>query len=326
MRGRPQICHYDVRATQAFAKQQHQMIDLSSRTLIRVTGEDATAFLQGQLTQDIDSLAPSRVLWAAHCSPKGRMLASFLIWHSDNAYWLDAPEDMAEPALRRLRMYVLRSRVVLEDARANNARIGLCGTEIAVVLKAARLAPPPAVGTHDTEDGITRIALSSNRLMLLAAPQVLHPLQALLAQHSAPHKAKDWTDAAVSEGIAEINVATQDEWIPQMLNWDLVGGVSFRKGCYTGQEIVARTHYLGKVKRRLLRFRVMGSPLTGQELFHEAGTPAGKIAMVGKSTAEGTELLAVVQLEALSASALHLGSTTGPVLQLLTLPYPVALE
>ncbi|MDE2258720.1 MAG: hypothetical protein KGK17_00110 [Betaproteobacteria bacterium] len=125
-----------IRATRALAEQPHKMIelhsptrliDLSPRTLIRVTGEDATVFLQGQLTQDLAALEPSRALWAAHCSPKGRMLAGFLIWRSADAIWLDAPEDLAESALRRLRMYVLRSRVTLEDARTTRARLGLCG-------------------------------------------------------------------------------------------------------------------------------------------------------------------------------------------------------
>lgn len=324
-----------IRATRALAEQPHKMIelhsptrliDLSPRTLIRVTGEDATVFLQGQLTQDLAALEPSRALWAAHCSPKGRMLAGFLIWRSADAIWLDAPEDLAESALRRLRMYVLRSRVTLEDARTTRARLGLCGPEISALLEAAGLAPPPATGTHDTRDGITRIALSSERLMLLAAPEALHLLQARLARHGTPGEAKDWTDAAVREGLAEISLATQDEWIPQMLNWDLVGGISFKKGCYTGQEIVARTHYLGKVKRRLLRFRAAGLPQAGQELFREGDAPAGKIAMVGESTAQGTEFLAVVQLEALSSGILHLGSAAGPPLERLTLPYPVALD
>ncbi|MDE2258719.1 MAG: hypothetical protein KGK17_00105 [Betaproteobacteria bacterium] len=203
---------------------------------------------------------------------------------------------------------------------------GFAVREISALLEAAGLAPPPATGTHDTRDGITRIALSSERLMLLAAPEALHLLQARLARHGTPGEAKDWTDAAVREGLAEISLATQDEWIPQMLNWDLVGGISFKKGCYTGQEIVARTHYLGKVKRRLLRFRAAGLPQAGQELFREGDAPAGKIAMVGESTAQGTEFLAVVQLEALSSGILHLGSAAGPPLERLTLPYPVALD
>ncbi len=320
-------------ATHDLAEQPYEMIelhathliDLSSRALIRVGGEDATAFLQGQLTQDVAALDDARVLWAAHCSPKGRMLASFLMWKAAGQIWLDAPEDLAEPALRRLRMYVLRSRVTLEDARATQARLGLCGPGAMALLETAGLPAAPAPGTHDTWEGVTRIAVSPERLMLVAPPEVLASLQACLSPHCAPGSGRDWTDAAVREGVAEITLATQDEWIPQMLNWDLVGGISFKKGCYTGQEIVARTHYLGKVKRRLLRFRAAGPVQVGQELIQD-GTAAGKVALVGGDSAQGSEFLAVVQLEALVRGTLHLGSAEGPPLERLPLPYPVALD
>jgi len=299
------------------------LMDLSSRTLIRVTGADATTFLQGQLTQDVGALENARVLWAAHCSPKGRMLASFLMWKEGDAIWLDAPGDLAEPALKRLRMYVLRARVTLEDARTTVSRLGLCGPESTAVLQAAGCPAAPAPGTHDVQEGVTRVAISPERLLLVGPPAALDPLQARLAPHCAPGRMQDWVDAAVREGVAEITLATQEEWIPQMLNWDLVGGISFKKGCYTGQEIVARTHYLGKVKRRLLRFRVAGGVEIGQELLQE-GESVGKVALVGATSAEGSEFLAVVQREALAHGALHLGHAEGALVTPLPLPYPVA--
>ena len=316
------------------AKQTHEMIelhnattliDLSARTLIRVTGAESATFLQGQLTQDVGALEGSRALWAAHCSPKGRMLASFLMWQTDGQIWLDASADLAEPALRRLRMYVLRAKATLEDARTTVSRLGLCGPGIAAALKTAGCADAPAPGTHDQQEGLTRVALSAQRLLLAGPTAAISLLQARLAPLCQPGTLQDWTAAAVREGIAEITLATQDEWIPQMLNWDLIGGVSFKKGCYTGQEIVARTHYLGKVKRRLLRFRVAGHPEIGQELLH-AGSPAGKVVLVGTASAQGSELLAVIQLEAWAQGPLALGSPAGPLLELLPLPYPVALD
>ncbi len=302
-----------------------RLIDLSSRALIRVAGAEAASFLQGQLTQDVGALENARVLWAAHCSPKGRMLATFLMWKEADEIWLDAPEDLAEPALRRLRLYVLRARVTLEDARATQSRLGLCGPGIDAVLQAAGSPAAPALGTHDRQEGVARVAISPERLLLVGPPAALSALQARLAPLCTPGLAQDWRDAAVREGVAEVTLATQDEWIPQMLNWDLVGGISFKKGCYTGQEIVARTHYLGKVKRRLLRFRVAGRPEIGQELMQD-GLSAGKVAQVGASSAEGSELLAVVQLEALARGALALGSAEGALLEQLPLPYPVALD
>ena len=302
-----------------------RLIDLSARTLIHVTGAEAPSFLQGQLTQDVGALENARVLWAAHCSPKGRMLASFLMWKTQDGIWLDAPEDLAEPALRRLRMYVLRARVNLEDARAAMSRLGLCGPEGAAVLKAAGCPAAPAPGTHDAQEGVTRVAISAERLLLVGPPAAMAVLEARLAPLCAPGRVQDWADAAVREGVAEITLATQDEWIPQMLNWDLVGGISFKKGCYTGQEIVARTHYLGKVKRRLLRLRVAGPAGIGQELLQE-GVPVGKVALVGASSTEGTEFLAVVQLEALARGPLHLGPVGGALVTPLPMPYTVTLD
>ncbi|MHB8353393.1 MAG: CAF17-like 4Fe-4S cluster assembly/insertion protein YgfZ [Burkholderiales bacterium] len=300
-----------------------RLIDLSHRTLICVTGDDATVFLQGQLTQDVTALENARVLWAAHCSPKGRMLASFLMWKTAEAIWLDAPEDLAETALKRLRMYVLRSRVTVADARATQSRLGLCGPDLAAVLHAAACPTAPAPGTHDHQEGVTRVSISPERLLLVGPPDALALLQTRLAPICTPGHAQDWTDAAVREGVAEITLATQDQWIPQMLNWDLVGGISFKKGCYTGQEIVARTHYLGKVKRRLLRFRVAGPVEVGQELLQE-GESVGKVALVGAPSAEGSEFLAVVQREALVHGTLHLGNPEGALVAPLPLPYPVA--
>ena len=301
-------------------------VDLTGRTLIRATGDDAQAFLQGQLTQDVAALDPDRALWAAHCSPKGRMLASFLLWKQDRVFWLDAPDELADAALRRLRMYVLRSRVVLEDARAAWSRFGLCGVPDAGFWKAMGCPPAPPVGRHDMQSETMRVALSPERLLLVVPTAQADHWQTRLSALMTPGSPEDWTRAAVRDGIPEIRTATQDEWVPQMLNWDLIGGISFKKGCYTGQEIVARTHYLGKTKRRLLRFRTAGRAEIGQPLYGpDPAVPAGKVALAAP-TDEGTELLAVVQLEALAAGPLHLGAAGAAPLESLPLPYPVPLD
>ncbi|MDE2132489.1 MAG: folate-binding protein YgfZ [Betaproteobacteria bacterium] len=300
-------------------------VDLTGRTLIRATGDDAQAFLQGQLTQDVAALDPDRVLWAAHCSPKGRMLASFLLWKQDRDIWLDAPDELADAALRRLRMYVLRSRVTLEDARAAWARFGLCGTPDAGFWEAVGCPSAPPAGRHDRQSEIMRVTLSPERLLLVVPAAQADRWRTRLSEWMALGTPEDWIRAAVRDGVAEIRTATQDEWVPQMLNWDLIGGISFKKGCYTGQEIVARTHYLGKTKRRLLRFRSAGRAEIGQPLYGpDPAAPAGKVALTAP-TDEGTELLAVVQLEALAAGPLHLGEAGGPSLEPLPLPYPVPL-
>lgn len=300
--------------------------DLNSRALIRVSGTDAETFLQGQLTQDVAALSDDRALWAAHCSPKGRMLASFLLWKGGGAFWLDAADDLADAALRRLRMYVLRSRVAVEDARAEMARFGLCGQPAIDFWNTMGWPPAPVPGTHDLQSGIVRVTLSPERLFLIVPAGQAADIRTRLSTGMAAGSAQDWAYAAVREGVAEIRAGTQDEWVPQMLNWDLIGGISFKKGCYTGQEIVARTHYLGKIKRRLLRFRTSGPATIGQALYGPTpATPVGKVALAGHAGSV-TELLAVVQLEALTAEPLHLGQPDGPVLERLPLPYSVAVD
>ncbi len=301
-------------------------VDLSARTLIRVSGEDAATFLQGQLTQDVAALNGARALWAAHCSPKGRMLASFLLWKEGSEFWLDASEDLAEAALRRLRLYVLRSRVAVEDQRDARARFGICGRPDPGFWDAMGWPPAPAPGTCDRQADVLRVALSAERLLLVVPVAQATELRARLSDLLAAGSGLDWADAAVREGVAEIRTATQDEWVPQMINWDLVGGISFNKGCYTGQEIVARTHYLGKIKRRMLRYRAPGRPEIGQSIYgNDPETPVGKVALAG-SAGPKAELLAVVHLDALSAGPLHLGEPDGPVLESLPLPYAVATD
>ncbi|MDE1942245.1 MAG: folate-binding protein YgfZ [Betaproteobacteria bacterium] len=301
-------------------------VDLSGRALIRATGDDAQTFLQGQLTQDVAALDPDRALWAAHCSPKGRMLASFLIWKQGTDFWLDAPEELADGALRRLRMYVLRSRVTLEDVRSAWSRFGICGMPEAGFWEALGCPPAPPAGRHDLQSGIMRVTLSSGRLMLAVPTAQADQWRTRISGLLPAGRPEDWVFSAVQDGVAEIRNATQDEWVPQMLNWDLIGGISFKKGCYTGQEIVARTHYLGKTKRRLLHFRTEGSAEIGQPLYGpDPSSPAGKVALAA-STDRGTELLAVVHLEALAGEPLHLGEPGGAALEPLPLPYPVPLD
>jgi folate-binding protein YgfZ len=311
-----------------------RLIDLSQRSLLCVSGADALSFLQGQLTQDISALAAPVALWAGYCSPKGRLLATFLVWREHDAYWLDAAGDLAEPMLKRLSQYVLRSKVTITLRTQPNrpnlgteaqqvpipiSTLGLVG-DAAAVLSAVGLTCP-AVPQHSSTAGITVISLSAQRTLLVGPSVAMHALQERLTSHCTTGTALDWASAAVHEGVAEITLATQDEWIPQMLNWDVLGGINFKKGCYTGQEIVARSHYLGQVKRRLYRLNVVGTVQVGDAVYGaDPQSPVGKIAMVGNSSTEGCEVLAVLTRDA-TQGPLHLGSPAGAALQFLPLPY-----
>jgi folate-binding protein YgfZ len=332
-----QICHHV--ALSPFAPQKNvnentqilppRWMDLSERTFLRVSGDDAGTFLQGQLTQDVTLLDGPAVHWAGYCSPKGRMLASFLMWRSEGSFWMDASPDLSDPVLKRLKMYVLRSKVAIEDARDARPRLGIVGDGLEDFLAGAGLGTPPAPGTWASSQGLTVAAISSRRLLFSGPPDRVKAVQAQLEQACEAGSPEDWTASAVREGTAEITLATQDEWVPQMLNWDLVNGISFKKGCYTGQEIVARTHYLGKIKRRLFRLATPGSAKIGDEIFAEGSAieeAAGKVALTGPQRPSGTELLAVLQVNARQSPALHLGSPSGPKLEMLPLPYTIPLD
>lgn len=268
-------------------------INLSQRFLLRISGEDAPVFLQGQITQDVKQLKPGRALLFAHCSPKGRVLFNGYLWQAEDAWWMELPQNRGEFALDRLTRYRLRSRVILQHA--NQTYWGLI------------FASPSACDEsleHAHHLGLVAIKLDSTRHLLIHET-LPEPWQGFTEK---PLEA--WQKATLERGIAEITDQTADEWIPQMLNWDQLGGISFDKGCYTGQEIVARTHFLGKVKRSLARFQAPIPLALNQTLWAEGGESAvGKVVM-----AVGQEALVVLQEAFVDAKELHLDSAAGTTL------------
>ncbi len=302
-------------------------INLNQRALISVSGDDAITFLQGQLTQDVTLLGKEETARAAHCSPKGRVLATLLLWREGPRIFIDAPEDQAEFLAGRLRMYVLRSRVTIEDLRPSYMRFGLIGTELQTLMAQMNWPAPPVSGAFDRFDDITRVSLSRERLLLLVPTRSADSWEEWFPTHCQKGTGSDWNDAGVREGVVEVGATTRDEWVPQMINWDLLGGISFKKGCYTGQEIVARTHYLGKVKRRTLRFRTSDLPVVGAPvLSRDDNATLGKVAFVGKQREGQTEFLAVMQLDGFRDKPLCLHEGGADLEGPLPLPYAVVTE
>jgi folate-binding protein YgfZ len=298
---------------------------LLSEGFILASGEDALAFLQGQLSNDIEQVSSARAQLAAYCTPKGRVLATLLLWQTDNGYALGLPRELCESTRKRLQMYVLRSRVRLADASDQIAVLGLAGagaramvhSELGIVLSS----------TYDvgSNGGVTAIALPGDRVQVTADVERGIETWDRLAGRCLLVGEETWEAHAIAAGVPVITSATQDQFTPHMLNLDLVGGVSFSKGCYTGQEIVARTQYLGQVKRRLARFATTGRAKPGVVVYVE-GQPAGMVVNAAQSPADGSELLAVVQMQAAQSAAggvaLRLGAE-GPPLRPLALPYPL---
>ncbi len=295
---------------------------LADRGVIRASGADAATFLQGQLTNDVASLAAGSARLAGFCSAKGRLQATFIVWRpADDVFMLSCPTSVLAPTLKRLSMFVLRAKCKLSDASDEIALFGVVGPAAAAMLGDA------AVLQRCPRGGASAIRLADAagvQRALLAAPV---DVEADVAAAPAMTLAT-WRWLEVESGIVTIEAETVDRFVPQMVNFELVGGVDFQKGCYPGQEVVARSQYRGTTKRRTLLFDCDAVPAAGQDVYvaGEANEPAGTVANAAPHPEHpGGSALVEVRLAALGAD-LRLGAVDGPRLRQRTLPYPVPLD
>jgi folate-binding protein YgfZ len=293
--------------------------------LIRAAGADAATFLHGQLTSDVALLDTARARLAGYCSAKGRLLASFIAWKtSPEEVQLLCSADVLPATLKRLSMFVLRAKCKLTDATAELQRVGLAGPSATAWLGDAA---PAAVWGRTEREGATIVRLpdvaGAARYLWVAPAGAAAP--ALPALDPAA-----WRWGEVQSGIASIETATVDQFVPQMLNYELLGGVDFKKGCYPGQEIVARSQYRGTIKRRTYLFAGAEAATPGQEIFHSAdpGQPAGMVVNAATLPGEGggSSVLAEMKLAAMGDGTLHLGRADGPLLAATPMPYEVTTE
>lgn len=308
------------------------LCDLSAYALACAFGPDAETFLQGQFSNDVKSLAPSRAQLAAYNTPKGRMLASVILWRGKDGFLIQFPRSIAEPFLKRLSMFVMRSKVKIENVSSQTVRFGLGGPKAEECLRATGLPCPAAdfdvirADADGAADDLQIIRLPGSRYELIyaAADPAMHAWRALAASATVATPGA-WRWLGVRSGIAEIEAATQDKYVPQMVNLELVGGISFTKGCYPGQEIVARTQYRGEIKRRMFLAHVAqaASPAPGQEVVTAAEVPqtVGSVVDTAPAPGGGHDLLVCLHLDLAHHAALRLGAGDGPELELLALPY-----
>jgi len=291
--------------------------------VIRARGADAVSFLQGQLTSDVTHLELSQSRLAGYCSAKGRLLASFITWKAaEDGLLLACSADLLAPTLKRLRMFVLRARCELSDASAEVPLYGLVGPQATAWLTGA--APGQVWGKRE-RDGVTTIRLpdAAGSARFMWAGTTAPPLPPLAVE--------SWRWLEVRSGVARIEQATMEQFVPQMLNYDVLGGVDFRKGCYPGQEIVARSQYRGSIKRRSLLFETDGTAGAGDEVFHsgDPAQPAGTVANAAAQPAgcpHGSLALVEIKLAALASGSLHLGAPNGAPLRRIEMPYALPLE
>ena len=297
---------------------------------IRSVGPDSAAFIHNLVSNEVNKLAPDAAAWNSFNSPKGRMIASFLIWPEAEGHALVLSADILPAFLKKFSMYVLRSKVKLADASADTVLLGVSGTDAAAALTAAGLAVPDTLMKHTGggEHGPRCVRLDERNFIIAVATAAAPALfDALQAGGAVKAGSGAWQLAMIRAGVPQITAPTQEEFVAQMLNYELIGGVSFHKGCYPGQEIVARTQYLGKLKRRTYRVAIPAgaNPVAGADLYApEFGEQAaGKIVNVASTSDGGFEALAVVRSSSVEAGELHLGTVDGPRLTLLELPYPL---
>ncbi len=293
--------------------------------LIHAQGDDAISFLHNLLSNDVSSLGESELRRAALCTPKGRMLADFLLWRDAGGITLQLSADLLSPILKKLSMYMLRSKVKLNDASNSWTCIGLAGPQASGLLKQLGLPQPDTMQQQVFEDG-TVLGLDARRFEVVVANGKAAALWQVLRANAQPVGIAAWRGLDIAAGNPLITAATVEEFVPQMLNYELIGGVSFKKGCYPGQEIIARTQNLGKIKRRMYRAHVAleqlpaGTPVYAPETGEQA---CGTVMVSAPSSQGGLDLLLVAQSSCVAAGEIHLGNPSGPVPQILPLPYAV---
>ena len=278
--------------------------DLSHNALLAISGDDAAAFLQAQLTNDVAALEPGMAQWSGWCSAKGRLLATFLLVRRAEGFLLMLPAEIAAPIAKRLAMFVLRSKVKIADVSGQYARRGIIGS---------RGEPQPMRVLE--KDGEIVVGLDAGRFIALMPPD----------KAPAANAAVDaWELASIRAGVPIVTAATQEAFVPQMANFELVGGVSFKKGCYPGQEIVARTQYRGILKRRMALAHLAGTerPQPGQSVYSSAfgDQAAGTIVNAAPAPGGGFDLLVVAQVDGLARRDLRWNAPDGPLLEILEHP------
>ncbi len=271
------------------------LIPLPHLTTLELTGEDAQAFLQAQVPSDVRQLNAETAQISGWCTAKGRLLTTFVVWRVENGYRLILASDVAEAIAKRLKMYILRLKV--QVVRLEDPVVGLFN-------------PPATLGAFalpsDTwqvcqAEGVTAIRLDNTRALLTGTASALAAVTAGTLQ--GPTDA--WLRADIAQGFPLVTQATSEHYVPQMVNLDKLGGVSFKKGCYPGQEIVARTHYLGKIKRHLYRLKSAQPLAAGSEVRSAVlnGQACGSLLSAAPADTENDWLaLAVLQQDAITGS------------------------
>ena len=319
------VLHYGKPAEECTAAVDGTIVaDLSQLGVIAVRGEDAAAFLQGQLTNDVYALSADAAQWSGYCSPKGRLLGNFLLWRQEDDYCLQLSRDILPSVLKRLTMFIMRAKVQARDASDEAVRLVVAGEQAPAAVDVALGCLPDTPMRSVTGEAAQVIRISDDKFVLSIHPtRAAAVWQRLVRGSATPVGAPVWDWLRLNAGIPMIVGPTQELFVPQMVNLEAIGGVSFQKGCYPGQEIVARSQYLGKLKRRMFLAHVDAEAMPGDSLYSAdlEGQITGTIVNAASAPSGGFDVLAVAQVESANTHILHLKAADGAPLTLKPLPY-----
>ena len=299
--------------------------------LLAFSGAHAVAFLHRQLTNDVEHLPASQARLAAYCTPQGRLLATFLFWRNADSVIMQLPQEILPGLHKRLKLYVLRDKVNITALDAF-AQLGLGGHAATTALAPwfATLPEKPydkVEGEHGTLIRVADAFASPRYLWILPGAMLAQVWPALIATLE-PCVDAAWGLADIDAGIPVITPPTQEKFVAQMLNFELIDGVSFKKGCYPGQEIVARLQHRGKTPRRMLGASILcseGDVVSGTEVYaqDDPDQPCGMIVNAERSAPDRIACLVSLRYPMAEGTIVHLGSISGPVLQFVPLPYAI---
>ena len=280
------------------SNEENKFIVLDKTATIRAEGDDRIQFLQGQLTQDINLISQDKALYAGFCNPKGRVLAFMLCYVAHESIHIQLDNSIKESILQKLKMYVLRSKVSLNLLEETFTSIGFVGTK--ALIERNIQTPKNHLDIVQCQDVmIMRIGQDSERYQLMGEASKVNEFIKLNLSAYSTMSLDDWNNLNILDGIPDIYPTTQEAFIPQSLNMDLIEGINFKKGCYTGQEIVARTHYLGKVKRRMYRAFIKSQVdlNPGDQILNKNGEGTGQLVRSAKENNDKTNLLIELRVD-----------------------------
>ena len=276
---------------------ENKFIILDKTSTIKVEGDDRVQFLQGQLTQDINLISQNKALYAGFCNSKGRMLAFMLCYLNHESIHIQIDSSIQEFILQKLKMYILRSKVSLNLANKTFLCIGFVGSK---ALLTKNIQPPKNYLDIIHSDDIMIMRLGKDdRYQLMGETSKVNEFMKLNFSEYLSMSFDDWNNLNILDGIPDIYPTTQEAFIPQSLNMDLIDGINFKKGCYTGQEIVARTHYLGKVKRRMYRafLKSRADLIPGDLILNNKGEEIGQLVRAANENNEKTNMLIELRVD-----------------------------